>query len=114
SRRSNSFAANCSRSPFFTPAQPASATVMTSWSRNSLRRARGTHSSSNMRIGDQVGLRLLEGSYSNLSCDGRKIVKKLIQRVAAFDVIDKRLHRNTSANKYRRATQDVRVGANDG
>src|SRR5713101_850979 len=92
---------------------PASATVLTSWPRSSLRRARGTHSSSSTRIGDQVGLRLLEGSNDNFSSDGGEIVKKLTERVTTFDVVDERLHGNPRANKHRGAAQDVRVRAND-
>src|SRR5262245_3078780 len=103
-KRSNRFAASCSSSPFFTPAHPASATVVTSWPTSSLRSARGTHSSSNTRIGDQMRLRLLKRGNGNFSSDGGKIVKELLQRVTTFDVVDERLNGNTRADKYRGAT----------
>jgi hypothetical protein len=67
-----------------------------------------------MRIGDQVSLRLLERSYCDLACDSGKIIKKRIQRMAAFDVIDKRLHGNAGTNENWGAAQDVGVGVNDG
>ena len=79
-----------------------------------LRRVRGTHSSSNTRIGDQVGLGLLEGCNSNFSSDGGEVVKKLFQRVTAFDVVDEGLYGNARANKHRGAAQNVGVRANDG
>jgi hypothetical protein len=75
-------------------------------------RVRGTHSSSGTRIGDLVGLRLLERSDDNFSRNGGEVVKKLIERVTAFDVVDERLHRYPRANKYRRTAQDVGVRAN--
>src|SRR5581483_12350121 len=87
-RTSNSAAANRSNSPFLTPAQPASATVLTSWPEISLRSARGTHSSSSTRIGNQARFRLLERRNGKLTRDGRKVIKELVQRVAAFDVVD--------------------------
>src|SRR6185437_11664926 len=91
-RTSNSAAANRSSSPFFTPAQPTSATVLTSWPRISLRSARGTHSSSSTRIGNQVGFCLLKRRNGNLARDAREVVEKLVQRVTALDVVDQRLH----------------------
>src|SRR5262245_41808432 len=112
-KTSNSLAASCNSSPFFTPAHPASATVLTSWPGNSFRSVRGTHSSSSTRIGDQKCLGLLEGRNNNIAADGWEIVKKLIKRVTAFDVVDEGLHRHASAHKHWRATQDLRVGVND-
>src|SRR5206468_463294 len=99
---------------FFTPAHPASATVLTSWPGRSLRKARGTHSSSSTRIGDQVVLRLFQSRNSNFPGDRRKIVEKLVQRMTAFNVVDERLHRHTRANKHRGPAQNVGIGANDG
>jgi hypothetical protein len=62
-----------------------------------LRRARGTHSSSSTRIGDQVGLRLFKRSNNDFSTDGGKVVKKSLQRMTAFDVVDERLHNGRRA-----------------
>src|SRR5262245_28542089 len=112
-KTSNSLAASCNSSPFFTPAHPASATVLMSWPGNSFRNARGTHSSSSTRIGDQMCLGLLEGCNSNIPADGREIVKKLVKRVAAFNVVDEGLHGHASAHKHGGAPQNLRVGAND-
>src|SRR6266705_6257202 len=91
-KTSNSLAASCNNSPFLTPAHPASATVLTSWPGNSFRSARGTHSSSSTRIGDQMYLGLLESRNCKVPADGWEIIKKLIKRVTAFDVVDERLH----------------------
>ena len=60
-----------------------------------------------------MGFGLLKGRNRNLSGDGRKIIKKLIQGVTTFDVVDERLHGYPRANKYRRTAQDVGVRAND-
>src|SRR5579862_3426909 len=106
-------AASRSNSPFLTPAQSTSATVWTSWPRISLHSARGTHSSSSTRIGNQAGFRLLERCNGNLPGDGREVVKKLVQRVTALDVVDQRLQRNARSDEYRRTAQDVWVGANN-
>ena len=71
-------------------------------------------SSSSTRVGDQVGFRLLEGSNSNFSRDRGEVVKKLIQRMTTFDIVDERMHRNARANENRGAAQDVGVRPNDG
>ena len=55
---------------------------------------------------------LCERGNHNFSRDGGEVVKKLTERVTAFDVVDKRLHGDPRANKHRGATQDVRVRAN--
>jgi hypothetical protein len=73
----------------------------------------GTHSSSSTRIGDQVGLRLLERGNDNFSRDGGKVVKKLTERVTAFNVVDEGLHGDPRANKHRGAAEDVGVRPND-
>ena len=52
---------------------------------------------------------LFQGGNSQLSRDGREIVKKLFQRMATFDVVNQRLHGNARANKHRCAAQDVGV-----
>ena len=52
--------ASCSNAPFLTPAHPASLTVLTSCTVRSFRSPSGTHSSSNTRIGHQVGFRLFQ------------------------------------------------------
>jgi len=61
-----------------------------------------------------MGLRLLKGSNSNFSRYGGEVVKKLLQRMAAFDVVNERLHGNARTYKHRGAGQDVGVGANHG
>src|SRR5579864_727737 len=113
-KTSNCAAARRSNSPFLTPAHPASATVLTSWPGSSLRRARGTHSSSSTRIGNQVRLGLFKGCHCKLSRDGREVIKKFVQRMAARDVVNGCLYGNARADKHRRATQDVWVRMYDG
>ena len=79
-----------------------------------MRSARGTHSSSSTRIGNQVGFRLLERRNRNIARDGRKVVKKLVQRVAALDVVDQCLDWDARPVEHRGAAQDIRVGVNNG
>src|SRR5580700_11282371 len=113
-RTSNSAAARRSSSPFLTPAQPSSATVLTSWPGRSLRSARGTHSSSSTRIGNQMGFGLFQRSYRHVAGDGGEVVKKRVQRMAALDVVNQRLDGDARSDKHRGAAQDVRVGVNNG
>src|SRR5580704_10752164 len=113
-RTSNSAAARRSSSPFLTPAQPSSATVLTSWPGRSLRSARGTHSSSSTRIGNQMGFGLLERSNRHVAGDGREVVKERVQRMTALDVVDQRLEGDARSDKHRGAAQDVRIGVNNG
>ena len=56
----------------------------------SLRDARGIHSSSNARIGNQVGLGVLKRSYREFVRHSWKIVQELLQRVTAFEVVNHR------------------------
>ncbi len=70
---------------------PVSATVRTVWPTSSLPKARGTHSSSNTRIGDQVVLCLFESSNGELARHGGKVVKKFLQRMTSFNVVDEGL-----------------------
>src|SRR5258706_917540 len=113
-RTSKPAAASRSNSPFFPPAPPASATVLTSCPGNWSRSARGTHSSSSTRIGDQVLFRLLERRDRQLPRNGWEVVEKLLQRVAAFQVVDQGLHRDSRADEYWRTTQNLGVRVNDG
>src|SRR5438105_3304485 len=103
SRTSNRCAARRSSSPFFAPDHPVSATVVTSCPGSRSRKARGTHSSSSTRIGDQVLFRLLQRSDSELPGNRREVVKKLLQRVSAFQIVDQCLHRHSRAYEHGRA-----------
>lgn len=57
-----------------------------------MRNARGTRSSSSTRIGDQMSFGLLKCDDNDIPGDGGEVIRKFLQRVAALDVIDERLH----------------------
>src|ERR1700754_4327172 len=80
----------------------------------SFRNARGTHSSSRTRIGNQMSLGLLQRCDREFSGHARKIIQELFERMAAFDVVDQRLHGNARANEYGRAAQNIGVRVDDG
>ena len=101
-------------SPFLTPAQPLSVTVLTSCPRSCSRNVRGTHSSSSTRIRDQMPLGQLERRDSKVSWNRWEVVEKPLQSVPALDVIDQRLHRDPGTDEDRRSPQNFGVGMNDG
>jgi hypothetical protein len=83
--------------------------ALTSWPGSSLRSAPGTHPSSSSRIGNQMGLGLLEGRDGKLARNGREVVKELVEGMTSFDVVDERLHGNARADEYRGPAQDFRI-----
>ena len=57
---------------------------------------------------------LLKRRNNDIPGDGGEVVKKLLQRMAAFDVIDERLHGHACADKHRGSAQNVGIRVNDG
>jgi len=60
-------------------------------------------------LADQQGFRKLEGRDGGLSRHRGKVVQKLVQSLATFQVIQQRLERNARAAKDRSPSQDVLI-----
>src|SRR2546426_2431800 len=65
------------------------------------------------RTSQQRSAREVERRDRLVASHGRELAKKLVQGLAAFEVIEQRLYRNTCADEHRRAPEDVRVSAHD-
>lgn len=78
-----------------------------------LRSARGTHSSSNTRIDNQMGFGLFKRSNGYFPGNGREIVEEFLRRMSALNVIDQRLKRNACSNKNGSTAENIRIGVND-
>jgi hypothetical protein len=65
-------------------------------------------------VGDQQITGFFQQGDSLFPADRREILEKIIQRVAAFQVINQRASGNTRAGKARRAAHDFRVDFDDG
>jgi len=59
--------------------------------------------------GEQHGFRAFQEPAGHLARHGRKALKEFLKRVVAFEVIEQRLHGDSSALEYQRAAEDVRV-----
>jgi hypothetical protein len=106
--------ATCSIAPFFFVVQPSSWTVRTSWSGRSTFSLRGRQSSRRTRIREQRLLRLLESGHRLLPGHGREVSQKLIEGVASFEVIEKRLEGNPCPHENGGAAEDFRIAVNYG
>tara|TARA_B100001964_G_C13994131_1_gene491934 strand:+ start:114 stop:320 length:207 start_codon:yes stop_codon:yes gene_type:complete len=51
--------------------------------------------------------RFLEHSYGLVSLNRWKLMKKLLERVTAFDVVEQRLNRNSSPLEDGRSSEDI-------
>src|SRR2546430_12372769 len=96
-------------SPFVMPVHPRPATVSTRWPWSAAARSSGSCSSSRTRTSQQRSARDVECRDRLVASHGRELAKKLVQGLAAFEVIEQRLYRNTCANEHRRAPEDVGV-----
>src|SRR5262249_52673001 len=104
---SNEVAASRSSSPFFLPAQPASATVWTWCPTRSAFSLRGRHSSSRTRIAFEGLSSQLQHGDSLLAGHGRKVLQELVDAVAGFEAVDQGLHRDSCPSKHRGSAQDL-------
>src|SRR2546429_6281657 len=100
-------------SPFVSPVQPRPARVSTRWPWRGAARSSGSCSSRRTRTSQQRSAREVERRDRLVASHGRELTKKLVQGLAAFEVIEQRLYRNTCADEHRRAPEDVRVSAHD-
>lgn len=64
--------------------------------------------------GDQAFAGSFEKGHGLIAQDCGILLQKLVERLAAFDVIQQRPHWNTSAGKARLATHDFRINHHDG
>src|SRR5881296_4446816 len=100
-------------SPFVMPAQPRPTTVSILWPWSTAARSSGICSSRRTRTSQQRSAREVERRDRLVASHGWELAKKLVQGLAAFEVIEQRLYRNTCADEHRRAPEDVRVSAHD-
>src|SRR5438093_13534682 len=103
----------CRRSPFFTPAQARPTTVSTWWPRSAAARSTGRCSSRRTRTSQQRSTREVEYRDRLLASHRRKLPKELVERLAAFKVVEERLHRHPCVDKHGRSAEDLRIAAND-
>ena len=69
----------------------------------------GTHSSSNTRICDCQIAGLLQRSDSQFPADAGEVDEELIERVAAFEIIEQRLERDAGSGEAGGAPHDLGV-----
>src|ERR1700736_2312086 len=112
-KMSKRLTARASSSPLRLLAQLISGAVFTSWPTSSRFKRLGRHSSSRTRTGEERLLGLLQGRDGLLPGHGRKILEKLRQRFARFEVVQQRRERHTRADEHGGAAHDFRIAVND-
>lgn len=95
------------------PAQPRPTTVSTSWPASSRARSTGRCSSRRTRTGQERVAGQVEGGDGLFALHRRKLVEKLVESIATFQMIEERLHRDPRADKDRGATEDVWIALDD-
>jgi hypothetical protein len=100
-------------SPFVMPIQPRRTTVSTLWPRSAAARSTGSCSSRRTRTSQQRSAGEVERGDRLVAFHGWELAKKLVQGLAAFEVIEQRLDRNACADEHRRPAEDVRVAEHD-
>lgn len=100
-------------SPFVRPVQPRPTTVSTLWPWSAAARLTGSCSSRRTRTSQQRSVREVERRDRLVAFHGWELAKKLVQGLAAFQVIEQRLDRNPCADEDRRAPENVRVAVHD-
>ena len=112
-KTSKLFSAKARSCPFSMLAQPIWGAVWTEWPVSNGANFRGKHSSRRiltlLRCGEQFFLGVFQEYYCHFSGNSRKVVKKLINRITGFEIIEKSLNRHPGSRKARRATHDLRV-----
>src|SRR5438552_16476766 len=104
--------ARFSRSPFLAPAQPRPCTVDMEWATKAAIRSCGRFSSSSTRTCQQGLACKIECRDGLFASNGRKLLDKFVQRVAALGVVEERLNGNPGANEHGRSAQNLRVAVN--
>src|SRR2546427_9520031 len=100
-------------SPFVMPVQPRPATVSTLWPWSAEARSSGSCSSRRTRTSQQRCAREVERRDRLVASHGRELAKKLVQRLATFEVVEQRLYLNACADEHRRTPKNVRVAVHD-
>jgi hypothetical protein len=111
---SNSFSASSSNSPFLIPLQPCFGTVVTAWLTSERAKRAGTHSSRcSHGAREHAFFSFFEKGDDLVAPNAGKILQKLVNRIAAFEVIDQVLDRHAGAGKARRAAHDFGIDFDD-
>jgi hypothetical protein len=76
-------------------------------------RSRGSCSSSRTRTGQQGRASELQRRDCLIASHRRKLAEKLVQGLAAFEIVEQRLYRNSCSDEHRRAPKNRRVAADD-
>src|SRR5574337_1131013 len=100
-------------SPFVMPVQPRPATVSTLWPWSAAARSSGSCSSRRTRTSEQRNAREVERRDCLVASYGRELAQKLVQGLAAFEVVEQRLYRNACADEHRRAPKNAGVAVHD-
>jgi hypothetical protein len=101
------------RSPFVMPVQPRRTTVSTLWPPSAAARSTGTCSSRRTRTSQQRSPCEVERRDCLVAFHGRELAQKLVQGLAAFEVIEQRPDWNACADEHRCAPEDVWVAVYD-
>ena len=76
-------------------------------------RSTGRCSSRRTRTGEERVAGQVECGDGLFAFHGRKLVEKLVERIATFQMIEERLHRDPRADKDRGAIEDVWIAMDD-
>ena len=76
-------------------------------------RACGGFSSSSTRTCQQALARELKGRDGLFASNGRELLEKLVQGIAALDVVEERLHSHTGSDEHGRPAESLRVAVHD-
>src|SRR5436309_6912398 len=112
-KTSKSACASASKRPFLMPFQPISWTVFTSWPERSRRSRQSRHSSRSSftsRRCQQFFLCRFDKADDLLSLHRGKAGEKLVNGLAAFQIVHKVLYRDARAGEDGCAPQDLRIG----
>src|SRR5438034_10467767 len=94
-------------SPFVMPAQPRPATVSTLWPWSAAARSSGSCSSRRTRTSQQRSACEVERRDRLVALYGWELAQKLVQGLAAFEVVEQRLYWNACAGEHRHPPQKI-------
>src|SRR5438552_2029959 len=101
------------RSPLSTPAQPRPTTVVALWPSSIATRSRGSCSSRRTRTSQQCSARDLEGGDGLVALDGWELVQEIVESLAAFEIVEQRLHRHARPDEDHRAAENFGIAMYD-
>src|SRR3972149_8302383 len=97
------------RSPFLMPAQPRPTTVATLCLASVAARSSGSCSSRRTRTSQQRSAREVESGDRLVAPHGWELTQELVERIAAFEIVEQRLHRHARADEDGRAAKNLGV-----